>query len=390
MLTATLSFLQRVDGHDMSQYSHVVESHSGSSHGHSPLSPSFPPHTVSPPPAEVNVRRNQSLTYGAAGGNVRRMAVNLRRSGTLQAQIERPHASTAASSTSPPSPVDNEEDFQENEQQQYPEEDYQYSLRQQQQNTYAQSTGHYTPSSVGRSSPWSMNSAGSEWRPNAAVGSGSNAIDDVQRALSGLEIGSNNGSQGMLPPRYTNQQGGGAVSQHSNLRGNSNNGNGNGLGVSQLGAGGGKLQLVTDIDNNLRSGPNSASTNVSTMGHGAFPQQDRHRGSSMSGWDQQHQEKIRSLTSRSSNPNLQYSAGGYDASGLPPNPPIPAQYLGQQGQAQSPRLGVSTNFGQGQPGYITSPIDVPSLIATKGYNPAASNCKPDFVSVLRSSRNSVW
>ncbi|KAH8117041.1 YTH-domain-containing protein [Phellopilus nigrolimitatus] len=396
---------ERLSAHELAQYH--VDSQSGSSHGHSPLSPSFPPNIPSPPPAEANVRRHQSLTYGAAGG-VRRMAVNLRRSGTLQAQVERPHNAPAT----PPSPLDNEEDYQE----EYPqnEEDYQYTLRQQQQqqNAYVQGTGHYTPTSVGRNSPWSMTS-NNEWKYTPGMGgngnNGGSSIDDVQRALSALEIsGGNlvqnqgfasggNAGQGTLPPRLN--QHGAPVSQTSILR-SPNNGSGNGMGINQRAE---KLHLITDVEGDaFRNGPTSAGA---TIGHG-LPQQHQHQGipvshsqpqshrgstaSASGGWDQ----KERVLATRTSNPNLQYAAGSYDASGLPPNPPVPSQYLNQQaGQGQGPRLGASSfnqnaqgqsqgpsnaNGQQGGPGLLTSPIDVPSLIAAKGYNPATFDCRPPF------------
>jgi hypothetical protein len=126
--------------------------------------------------------------------------------------------------------------------------------------------------------------------------------------------------------------------------------------------------------------------------------------------NQGHWEQQRTLTSRTSNPNLQYSAGSYDASALPPNPPIPQQYLNQQqqqlhGAGQGPRMGVVSPFqgAQGQEqqqlpvglqspppgsatnlqaaaGFITA-MDVPTLIATKGYNPPTFDCKPAFVSI---------
>ena len=394
----------------MPPYSHVVDSQSGSSQGHSPLSPSFPPHTASPPPAEVNVRRNQSLTYGATGGAPRRMAVNLRRSGTLQAQIERPHA---ASSASPPSPLDNEEDFQEEER--YNDNEYHYTLLQQQQqqqgNAYNQSSGNYTPtSSLGRNSPWSVSSNANEWK-YGGTNNGSSAIDDVQRALSALELSGASPSQqnqnfanggaghSTLPPRLN--QHGAPIGQGSGIRRNDNgigNGHGNGSGFGS-GVGVGqrdKLSLNTDIDSgSIKSGPSSAGTNVPSVGHGhGFTHVQR--GSNASDpWEQ----KERVLAPRTSNPNLQYAArGNYDASGLPPNPPVPSQYLNQQdAQTQGIRLGLGSGFGQnvsGQtqglvtptlqqvtPGLITTPLDVPSLIAAKGYNPATFDCKPAFVSV---------
>lgn len=73
---------------------------------------------------------------------------------------------------------------------------------------------------------------------------------------------------------------------------------------------------------------------------------------------------------------------------------MPSQYLNNQGQA--PRLGSQggNNGQQSQGGrgsaqgsnqnapadnVITSPIDVPTLIATKGYNPVDFDTRPIFV-----------
>ncbi|KAL5511320.1 hypothetical protein ACEPAH_4536 [Sanghuangporus vaninii] len=378
---------------DMAHYQHIVDSQSGSSQGHSPLSPSFPVHTTSPPPAEVNVRRNQSLTYGAAAGNVRRMAVNLRRSGTLQAHMERPHA---ASSASPPSPLDNEEDFAD---EVYSEEDYQYALLQQQHQQQQQSYGHTPTSSIGRSSPWSTSNNANEWK-YGNNNNGSSAIDDVQRAMSALELSSanlsqqnqnfaNSGANQGLPPRLN--QHGGAIGQGAGLHRSSNsigngssNGNeiGIGMGMAQRG-GPDKLSLVTDLDtSSIKSGPSSAGTNVPSVGHGNGFMHQVQRNSN-DPWEQ----NKRPLGARTSNPNLQQNMrGNFDASGLPPNPPVPAQYLGQQ---DVQRLGPTGSFGQTirspapngvqiPSGFVATPLDVPSLVAAKGYNPTTFDCKPAF------------
>lgn len=304
---------------------------------------------------------------------------------------------TAASTT--PSPPSNEENFPEEEQQ---DEEYQYAA--QKSNAYPQGPGQYTPTSVGRNSPWSL-SSNNEWKYSPMAGNGAATLDDVQRALSSLEISGGNyqgfggaaGGQTALPPRMNQQTGG----QPSNVRKADNgslgggNGNGNGNGIGQGGIHqlqrqrSGKLQLQTDIE----SGKGPISPGVPPIG------QQRHRASISSSqgsighgqhdersWDQ----RERGLVSRTSNSNLQYSAN-FDASGLPPNPPIPAQFLTQQ-VGSAARIGVTSPFGQnaqgqvqqtgGQqmPGFINAPIDVPSLIAAKGYNPAAFDCKPAFVS----------
>lgn len=85
---------------------------------------------------------------------------------------------------------------------------------------------------------------------------------------------------------------------------------------------------------------------------------------------------------------------------MPPPPPIPAQYLNQVGVQHSGRLNAGSAFtqqgngGNGgigsppqpvglQPGnpatYLGSPIDVPTMIAQKGYNPSSFDVKPPFV-----------
>jgi len=142
-------------------------------------------------------------------------------------------------------------------------------------------------------------------------------------------------------------------------------------------------------------------------GSGYMQQQRDDRGPALggSGWDQQRDQE---LTGRASNPNLQYGYqqgtshiksgsgngsgnGGVGAMGSVPNvPPIPQQYLQQQGQGAGgrPGLGVATSFNnatnQSPPGqtpvqgFVSTPIDVPSLIATKGYNPSTFETRPQF------------
>lgn len=344
---------------------------------------------------------------------MRRATGGLRRSGTLQAQIERPSANAGT-----PSPPNAEEEFAEEEPEDE-EADYQYAR----QTVYStQGQGQYTPNSVGRSSPWSASSA--EWKyasgmPNNGGGS---AIDDVQRALASMELAGgaqgqthfvqNAGFGGGLPPRLNQHGMPVSINQAPNMRRMDNN-NGNGMvhpGSGMIQHRSSKLQLVTDVENGGK-GPASAAASVPPIGHTIAQQQQQggghYRGpsngsaigngngrddrvmSATGTWDQ----KERVLSSRSSNSNLHYN-GGYDASGLPPNPPIPPQYLAQQA-GQAPRLGVMTAFGQGgqaqaqqasvgaaqqAPGFVNTPIDVPTLIATKGYNPTTFDCRPTFVS----------
>jgi hypothetical protein len=96
-----------------------------------------------------------------------------------------------------------------------------------------------------------------------------------------------------------------------------------------------------------------------------------------------------------SNPNLQYAEdreafGSGSTSPMPPVPQIPTQYLNQVAGAQPPRLGPNSLYG---PAYAHNPVasypsndammapvvDIPSLIATKGYNPVNFDTKPTDV-----------
>lgn len=409
---------------------------------HSPLSPAFPPDGPSPPQAAANIRRHQSLTYGAAGGNVKRVsgASGLRRSGTLQAQIERHGAHGAVGAQPSPSPPSNDGHLAEEEG--YEEEEYQYAAQQQQQQQQQQSQlghvhGQYTPNSVGRSSPWG--SSGSiDWKYNAGGAQQNNAsfaMDDVQRALSSLELSGGGGfvdptqplrspglpGQTALPPRLSQQ--GLSGPNNNNLVGNnvhySNARNGNGGNMvggmmsppQQHRHRNDNLQYANDIENDFRGQQLAVGGGLGTMQHKLSQQSLRHqrtasggqslrdegsRGNIPSGgsWDQQD----RGLAPRTSNSNLRYSSG-YDASDLPPNRPIPAQYLNQQ-QAQrggmrqgatSPYAQVAQAIGQGplslgsgqqqldNPGFMNASIDVATLIAAKGYNPATFDVNPTFV-----------
>lgn len=185
------------------------------------------------------------MTYGTPGGGVRRVSGGLRRSGTLQATVERPPVSTQSATPSPPGNEENnylEEEGQD-------DGEYQYATRQ--PGMYGgQVSGQYTPNSVGRSSPWSVASGGDGWKYSPGLSTGGNStnpIDDVQRALSALELQSNGGIiqanaiQGNLPPRL-NQSGG-----VQNAQGLRRNDNGNGFNPNVLTAQQ-KLQLVTDVD----------------------------------------------------------------------------------------------------------------------------------------------
>lgn len=372
----------------------------------SPLSPHFaaPPHIPSPPPASsgAGVRRHVSLTYGAAVGGPRKIASSgLKRSGTLQAPMPNHSSQT-------PTPPDNTV-AADDEEYEYDAEDpgaYEDEYYKQQQ---------YPTSPVGRSSPWTQ---GNDWRTSTGQGfsggNGSNAtIDDVQRALSTLELASNNnnnynmamyhqqqqgypvGGQSVHPPRFNPSHP--PPAQAPGIRGGNNGGNGNG--GNGNGNGGRKLQLVTDFEG--RKTPSGGTASTSAYPHQQYSQQPQQqpqqqqrddRAQTAGGsWDQ----KDRILGNRTSNPNLQYGyqqqGGQHGKSGsgssVPNVPPIPQQYLQQQ-QGHS-RVGSAGSFGQGQQGgqgggnsgqgFVNTPIDVPSLIATKGYNPTNFDTRPQFV-----------
>ena len=158
------------------------------------MSPHFPPPVPSPPPAGSGVRRHQSLTYGAVGAS-RRMNANLKRSGTLQAQIERPGASANS-----PSPPGGEEEYEEGEEIVVPEEEYQYAV-QQPQPQHAHAQGPASPRSHG--STWRTPN---EWISNPTGIQGAGGIDDISRALSTLELSGVNQQQLMMQNPYAGFQ----------------------------------------------------------------------------------------------------------------------------------------------------------------------------------------
>ena len=312
----------------------------------------------------------------------------------------------------------------------------------------AQTQG-YSGSPIGKS-PWNTPK---EWRGGNTAGGANNGanngngasatMDDVQRALSALELSAsgassrgtpqlvqgNNASGAAQPPRFTNQASAGMrapIPVGSGLRTSAD------LRLvtefnAQMAAS--SLYQSTQVQQNVGGqgfqGPFSAAAYVPPIGHGAPGQsgskgpmgntgrggqigneqgqagQTQERAATASGvmWDQ----KDRVLGSRSSNPNLQYQqqqgGQGWNNSGGPPVPTIPAQYLQQQQQQQQQqaalRLGSVANYGgalgpetnnnasqpsinPGAPGYVGSPVDVPTLIATKGYNPTNFEIRPTF------------
>ncbi|EMD38199.1 hypothetical protein CERSUDRAFT_64463 [Gelatoporia subvermispora B] len=386
------------DPHGMTVSDHGHQSIEQSSSSASPLSPHFQglPHVPSPPPGDgAGVRRHQSLNYPTAAAGVRRLATGLRRAGTLQAN---PYSGAQS-----PSPT-NADEYDDNDSVRAEEDSY-FGLASQGQQD------RYPVSPLGRSSPWST--PGNDWRnqvgPTTAAqfaNAGNAGIDDVSRALSALEIsqqyGNNGGNYQQGPPRFNPPQ----SQQMQGVRSGSGGSNG----------GSRKLQLVTDLDGRGTGQPQgavqSASAYVPPIGHGMGQSsqsaqgqrsnneredqsQQGHRdraftASGTSNWDQ----KERLLNGRASNTSLhnlyqtqQGKLGGNGNGGIPSVPPIPAQYLNQ---GQAPRLGSSVSsssqgHSRGQSsqggsldGFITSPMDVPTLIAAKGYNPVDFDTRPLF------------
>lgn len=302
----------------------------------------------SPPPAASGVRRHVSLNYGP--GVRSKTGSGLKRSGTLQATAP-PHSH----GSSTPDPVDysQDSDYQSYEGEDVnanvaaPTADEEYYLRQQ--------------ASIGRQSPWSQ---GNEWRATGnANGPGGNAtIDDVQRALSSLEIASGN----------NNAQYGGAAYGNPQPQ----------VYPPRFGSG----PRTTNVGNMMVGNNNyDAGRRTPTRGH------------NNQNWDQGQNQPMQP---RRSNPNLQYAyqQGGHSKNGsgnngpnIPAVPPIPQQYLQQQSR---PGLGLNTDFSNAQynttsgqtpvQGFVNTPIDVPALISSKGYNPANFDIKPTFVSCMRS------
>ncbi|KAI9507363.1 YTH-domain-containing protein [Russula earlei] len=355
-------------------------------HGqNSPSSRSTQFHPIPSPPPGSAVRRHQSLTYSTA--TTRMASAGLRRAGTLQNQ-----GRTHGHHPQTPSPTGADEEFAESSNG-HSEEGYfdrQVSNQSQQ----------YPPTSPTNRSPWSTPS--NEWRPSGgnanlvASNNGSTAIDEIQRGLSSMDISSQSqgysaaaftGTHSNQPPRFSPNQ----PQQFATLRGAATNDSDGGAAR--------KLQLITNLDEGANqpagnsSGSVSASAYVPPIGYGqpqSTAQQQRgatgetdERAITASGtWDQ----KERVLHTRSSNPSINYGSNTQQqqqkAQGIPSVPPIPAQYL-QANQQQNPRLDLNTQMGGlnvlgAQPGILTSPIDIPTLIATKGYNPQSFDTRPAF------------
>lgn len=324
------------------------------------------------------------------------MNTGLKRSGTLQATLP-PHSQNSTPPDTSEQPEEDEYVFEAEDTSVYEDEYYQPQQHQQ-----------FSNSSIGRSSPWSP---GNEWKQAYTSGNsgGNAAIDDVQRALSALELASNQSAvpnmqqggyggyqhtgQSNHPPRFNPQQGTQPQHQSAGLRGNNGNGGNSGYNQGNNNSAGNGHRAQTGNDFDGRKTPVSQSQR--------YTQQQN--------YGQQRDERDQGLRGRASNPNLQYgyqqSGGGHIKSGsasssnagsqpgpVPSVPPIPPQYLqqqtGQGNQGGRPGLGVATTFttsnapvpsGQTpvQP-FANTPIDVPSLIAMKGYNPATFDTRPQF------------
>ncbi len=338
--------------------------------------------TIPSPPPGSAVRRHQSLTYGTA---TQRMAsAGLRRAGTLQNQ-NRTHGHQAQT----PSPTGADEEYAEGS---AGREDESYFDRQ------VSNQGQQHPTSPINRSPWSTPS--NEWRSSggnanlAGSNNGSSAIDELQRGLSSMDINNQysaatfSGAQSNHPPRFNLNQ----PQQFTTLRSTAQN--------DSDGSASRKLQLVTNLDERgnqipgSSSGPVSASAYVPPIGHPQSTGQQQRGGTgepddraiTASGtWDQ----KERVLHTRTSNPNINFASNVQQqqqqkGQSIPSVPPIPSQFL-QSNQQQNLRLGLSTQLGgigvlgAAQPGILTSPVDIPTLIATKGYNPQNFDTRPTFV-----------
>ena len=313
-----------------------------------PLSPHFSGATHDPSPSVGSgVRRHVSLTYGTAAASSRRGM--LKRSGTLQAP---PHSQNAT----PPEPAESAQ-----------EEEYTYANED--AATYDGFDDEYFtrqqyPASppVGRASPWTPSN---EWRSSGYPNAGT-SIDDVQRALSSLELSNNQtmgsyhpGGQSVHPPRFNPPY---PPPMHVMGSRHGNNGSNS--------SGSGKNQLTTEYEGN--QAPFS-------QGRSSYMHSGNERGS----WEQ----KERVPSNRSSSSNLHY--GYQQGTSQHAKSASSGSGSGSQGQyMQQPRLNVTSPFGGQQqsspgqitaPGFISAPIDVPTLIATKGYNPIDFDTKPAFV-----------
>jgi hypothetical protein len=201
-------------------------------------------------------------------------------------------------------------------------------------------------------------------------GPGVASVDDVARALSNMELNNSNnqlysnsaalqGGQSAHPSRFNPTQ---APLSPGSVRQNATQG---GNGTSR------KLQLNTELEGRKTPTGQSRGSMSDSTTTGAVT------------WD----EREKHLTDRTSNPNLNYGYNQGQKGNIPSVPPIPPQYLNQMGAMQASRLG----FSQGQmqqsqgdnnlqllTGFLNSPVDIPTLVATKGYNPQHFDIRPQY------------
>jgi hypothetical protein len=152
----------------------------------------------------------------------------------------------------------------------------------------------------------------------------------------------------------------------------------------------GQNGVPNNMINDGRGVPTSMGGRKTPVGNGGYPEPiGRHsRGPSApedrngsGNWD----NKDRSLGGRSSNPNLQYNYMQIQqprpgVGGVPNVPAIPQQYANQQGLGtpRPPPVNPQVMQNQNQQAPLGAPIDVATLVAQKGYNPADFNTQPPF------------
>ncbi|KAF9448880.1 YTH-domain-containing protein [Macrolepiota fuliginosa MF-IS2] len=385
MTPKTVNSLAAIAGHEGDEepwnVSYGAEEPSPSEPIESQSQSSTSPHSTSTsPPPGANVRRHVSMT--AAASAARKTGTSLKRSGTLQATLPTSHVHHHQPNT-PPEAV------------QQPEEEY--SAETEIQGEYE----NYPISPIGRQSPWTPGSnggQGNDWRGFAQVPNQDTnaAIDDVQRALSALEIANN--TQAQVHAQYYNAYGGIGTGQSVHPpRFNPAHPpplQPPGAPRHQQSAGNNNLKLTTDFDGRKtplgaglpRGGPGSASGPYYQNNNQRSVQSDERGQSGV--WE----GRERALSARGSNSNLQHGYHSKNASsssagsgvgngnngneGIPSVPPIPPQYLQQQ-----PQRMINNNNNQnllGAQQLLSTPVDVPSLIASKGYNPPNFEIKPAF------------
>lgn len=307
------------------------------------------------------VRRHQSLTYGAHQAK-QRASAPLKRSGTMLATASR-------RSAQPPPEIQDE--AEEEEYVQYQDQGAQEDIPHFPQ-LESQILGQ--PQHPNRQSPWGPPEK--DWRNTSNSYGLSPQMDDVQRALATLDLSQAQAAQQMQPPRFNARQPGLRDStSNSHLRQSSRD----------VEPGGNFTQYRGLVGR--APGAHSPHNTVSAHALRRPASASGDNGSPFPGGDSD-----RHLRSRMSNPNLQYAEereafGSGSTSPMPPVPQIPSQYLNQVAGAQPPRLGPNSLYS---PAYAHNPVasypsndammapvvDIPSLIAAKGYNPVNFDTKP--------------